>query len=91
MLELLYIGRFDYLARPRMNAQPHIPNDVEVDAYLHEFNLKLTKINVTLSQMKISIRESLQRAPKIRFATQRLLLYLFTQTKYWQIYTQPYV
>ena len=37
MLELLYIGRFDYLARPRMNAQPHIPNDVEVDASLHEF------------------------------------------------------
>ena len=61
MLELLYIGRFDYLARPGMNAQPRIPNDAEVEASLQELEAREHKreavSNSDIDQRKSSARD----------------------------------
>ena len=61
MLELLYIGRFDYLARPGMNAQPRIPNDAEVEASLQELKAREHKreavSNSDIDQRKSSARD----------------------------------
>lgn len=57
MLELLYIGRFDYLARPRMNAQPHIPNDAEVNAAMQELKACENKRS-TISDTEVDERKS---------------------------------
>ena len=61
MLELLYIGRFDYLARPGMNAQPRIPNDAEVEAALQELKAREHKreavSNSDIDQRKSSARD----------------------------------
>jgi len=43
MLELLYIGRFDYLARPGIHAPVRVPNDSDVEAALRELKASENK------------------------------------------------
>ncbi len=36
MLELLYIGRFDYLARSSIHAPTRVPNDADIETALRD-------------------------------------------------------
>lgn len=38
MLELLYIGRFDYLARQDIHKPTRLPDDIEVEAALRDLD-----------------------------------------------------